>query len=363
MQRHVRRSILLAICIILFVYFEIHSCSRDEITAPPQPPFENMICAATNVFFLDDSFGCVTGNLGTFMITKDGGRTWAGSTIEAGTLYGAQFVDCDTGWIVGKDGAIFNTNDGGSTWTKIVSSGYPFDEDFYKVDFMDRTLGYVLGYLGVYRTVDGGSDWTNNWLPVAPSRGAWDMSFVDDSTGFLLGSKYSDPDPIILYRTVDAGASWAPVPGSKGSLLRTVLTIAFASERTGWAGGGVIMKTTDGGATWQTQLSAATVRKFCFFSEQYGFAVGGKSILRTADGGATWQNVTPVDARIADLRGISFVDRNHGWVVGRAPDEPADGRLYKHTILLSTHDGGTTWTLRDFPFDSGGVDELSGTIE
>ncbi len=347
-----RRSVLLAICIILFVYFEIHSCSKDDIAAPKgAPSLESIICGATDVFFQDSDFGCVAGGLGTLIVTSDGGKTWKGTVIDAGNLNDLQFTDRSNGWVVGKDGVIYRTADGGAAWAKVDAAGLPVDEDFFKITFFGENLGYLLGYGGVYRTENGGLDWVNNWLPIVPYRGAWDMSFSDERTGYLLGSRYTDPDPPILYRTTDGGASWKSVAGSKASILRTVLAISFVDGMTGWAGGGVIMKTADGGETWTTQASIATVREFFFLSAAHGFAVGGKTILRTTNGGETWENVTPQDDRIKDLRSVYFLDATNGWVAGRGADEQSGDTYIKHSILLRTRDGGATWTIRDFGYD------------
>jgi photosystem II stability/assembly factor-like uncharacterized protein len=361
-KMQLRRSILLAICIILFVYFEIHSCSKDEIAAPKStPPVESIICGATGVYFQDSDFGCVVGALGTLIVTTDGGKTWKGAVIDAGNLNDLQFTGRSNGWVVGKDGAIYRTVDGGAEWTKIAASGFPVDEDFFKIAFFSENLGYVLGYGGVYKTENAGQDWVNNWLPVVPNRGAWGMSFVDDTTGYLLGSRYTDPDPPILYRTTNGGASWTGVAGSKASVLRTVLAICFVDGMTGWAGGGVIMKTTDGGETWTTQVPIATVREFYFLSAANGFAVGGKTILRTKDGGASWENVTPNDDRIKDLRSVYFLDASNGWVAGRGADEQTGGVYLKHSILLRTSDGGATWTIKDFAYDYTALQSLQET--
>jgi len=347
-----RRSILLAVCIILFIYFEIHSCSRDEVTGPDGvTPVESIICDATDVYFRDLEFGSVTGSLGTCIVTTDGGKTWRGSVAAEALLNDIQFLDAAKGWVVGKDGAMCRTSDAGATWVTVTSLGFPADEDFFKLYFPNENLGYVLGYHGVYRTDNGGLDWKNYWLPIVPYRGAWDMSFVDENTGFLLGSRYTDPDPVIIYRTVNGAVTWSPVEGSKASALRTILAIHFVNGSTGWAGGGVITKTTDGGASWQTQLDPATVREFFFLSEVSGFAVGGKSIMRTTDGGAVWENVSPPDDRINDLRGIYFVDDENGWVVGRGKEEQIGGRFYRHSLILRTSDGGATWKVRDFLYD------------
>ncbi|HVO76886.1 MAG TPA: YCF48-related protein [Candidatus Bathyarchaeia archaeon] len=354
-----RKSILLTLSIILFIYFEIHSCSQDQVTGPvAKPPARSIICSATDVYFHDLNFGCVAGALGTVIETADGGKTWKGAVAGETNLNDVRFVDHSNGWVVGKRGAILKTEDGGMSWAKMDPVGFPTDEDFYKLAFFSDSTGYVLGYHGVYETRDAGQSWVNNWLPLVPYRGAWDMSFADEKTGFILGSRYTDPDPPILYRTTDGAATWTPVQGSKASVLQTVLAISFIDGMTGWAGGGVIMKTTDGGESWTTQVAVATVRRFQFLTDQYGFAVGGKTILRTKDGGNTWLNVTPVDDRVRDLRSVCFIDADNGWVAGRGPDEQAGDKLYKHSILLRTRDGGDTWTITDFPYDVTGLQGL-----
>jgi photosystem II stability/assembly factor-like uncharacterized protein len=359
-----RRTVLLAICIILFVYFEIHSCSHDEVAGPgdPNPPVESIILSATGVYFHNADIGYVTGSLGTLMVTTDAGTTWKGTVIDQGNFSDIQFANPLEGWLVGKDGALYETVDGGSAWAKSVSSGYPSEEDFSKLQIMSDRVCYLLGYHGVYKTEDGGANWLNNWLVAAPYRGAWGMSFVDESTGYILGSKYTDADPCILYRTTDGAATWSEVRGAKASVLRTVLTISFVDSITGWAGGGVIMKTADGGETWQTQLTTATVREFHFFNVQCGFAVGGRAILRTKNGGDTWEDVTPRDDRIADLRSVCFTDANNGWVVGRGKDVQRGDALYKHTIVLRTRDGGTTWKIMDFPYDCTDMQDVKESI-
>lgn len=351
------RSTIIALAVISFVYFEIHSCSKDEVAAPTPPDLvvDNLVLAATDVYFRDADFGCVSGAAGTLMITADGGRTWSGEAIDGGNLNDVQFLDRERGWVAGKDGSLYSTVDGGRLWIRAESAGLPPSEDYYKITFANVDLGYALGYGGVYHTSDGGASWRNDWLPSVADRGALDMSFVSDRAGFLLGSRYLEADPVVLYRTTDGAVTWIPVEGSRSSTLRTVLTITFLDDLTGWAGGGVIMKTVDGGATWETQRAPATVRELFFLDPDDGFAVGGKTILRTNDGGAAWADITPADDRILDLRGVHFLDTERGWVVGRGPDVVAGGKTYKRSILLATGNGGESWTIREFLFDAATV--------
>ena len=94
---------------------------------------------------------------------------------------------------------------------------------------------------------------------------------------------------------------------------------------------GLVMRTTDGGTSWQ-RLNSRT-RLFIFalsFSDRlHGFLVGDRSlVLSTADGGESFLKrqlerqfppelrdyALPYDEPI--LYGVDFTDNQHGWVVG-----------------------------------------------
>jgi photosystem II stability/assembly factor-like uncharacterized protein len=347
-----RRSVLLVLMIIFFIYFEIHSCSEDVPLAPRQeePTADNLIYRAMDIHFSDRLTGWAIGYQGTLMKTTDGGENWEGVTVDSGDFRDIQFLDNNRGWLAGKDGAFYRTTDG-CNWEPILSSGFPADEDFSNVWFQGDSLGFIQGLLGVYRTEDGGKEWNNYWLPFVPYKGAWDMSFVNDREGYLLGTQWMEQDPILLYRTIDGGLNWRAVFGSRSSVLVGVLTIAFLDEGVGWAGGGVIMKTTDGGQTWETQLDPAVVREFFFLDEQCGFGVGGSSVVKTVDGGASWIDISPGDERVRDLRSAYFFDVNTGWVIGLGHEVTEGSSVFQNSVLLETTDGGASWTIREYSFD------------
>jgi len=114
----------------------------------------------------------------------------------------------------------------------------------------------------------------------------------------------------------------------------TLNSVWFVDEKTGWAAGhwGVILKTTDGGATWALQRSDLKIDQpifsVYFRDGAEGWAVGLWSLmLHTVDGGATWQAVTlpaAPDAKkvqrnfysiFADSRGDLFVTCEQGVVL------------------------------------------------
>ncbi len=356
-----RKTLLLVLMIISFIYFQIHSCSEEGIIGPGGENggkginIDNKICLPRDIYFVDESFGWVVGAAGTAMYTVDGGENWSGVSLEDYNLRGVFFLDQVKGWIVGEDGSILRTTEGGIEWDRITFNGYPQDTDLYMVEFMNDTLGFIHGYGGVYRSEDGGMNWENYWLPVVPYRGSWGMSMVDEQRGYLLGSRWTQSDPNLIYRTDDGALSWSGVEGSKSSVLEAVMEIDFVDDTTGWTGGNTIKKTVNGGDGWETQLESAHVREFSLLSSERGFAVGGLKILKTADGGETWNDVTPPDEGIKDLRSVHFLDKDTGWVLGWGYDKQMEGKILKHTLILKTEDGGNSWKIRNFYFDYSGM--------
>lgn len=153
--------------------------------------------------------------------------------------------------------------------------------------------------------------------------------FVSDKVGWVVGAFGS------IYRTSDGGTSWQP---QLSHTTEQLFDADFVDERQGWIAGrsGVILHTTDGGATWTRQNSGTEMHLFSvdFVDAQFGCIAGDwGTILTTADGGVTWQSRTLEEDVI--LNDVSMIDRTHGWIVGEVG------------AVLSTEDGGATWTRRE----------------
>jgi photosystem II stability/assembly factor-like uncharacterized protein len=355
-----RRSVLIALLVIAFIIFETHSCSQD-MPVVPEPPLEikSELLGANDLYFADADHGWVVGRMGTAVVTDDGGDTWTAVRIDDIDIRGVYFSDTRSGWAVGREGKFYSSSDGGYTWERKVFTGYPQMDDLFEVRFVNAAEGFILGYHGVFVTEDGGSDWVNNWLPIVEYRGAWSMTVIDDDNAYLMGSRWTESDPELLYSTDDGGKTWSAVPGSNASILRGIVTVEFHDRQTGWAGGAAVMKTTDGGRSWVTQVETATVREFFIHDEMTAVGVGKRSILRTIDGGATWTDVVPDDERIVDLRAVHFVDSSNGWIAGSGREEMIEGRSVVYTVVLTTRDGGATWTVREFSYETTGMEAAS----
>jgi hypothetical protein len=136
----------------------------------------------------------------------------------------------------------------------------------------------------------------------------------------------------IILRTTDGGATWVSQTSGTDDWLYAV---KFSDDNNATAVGflfGTIVHTTDGGATWVTQNSGTTegLLGVDFTDANTGTVVGGAgTILHTTDNGATW--VPQVSGTSVQLRAVSFSDAETGTVVGELG------------TILRTTDGGATW--------------------
>jgi len=121
--------------------------------------------------------------------------------------------------------------------------------------------------------------------------------------------------------------------------------LSFLDSLRGWVvgHGGAILKTTNGGTTWQSQNSGVTtdIQDVFMLNNRYGWAVTfdyfvdtltwfGTRVLTTTNGGTSWTNRQyPVSGEF--FNSIVFLDSLRGWMGGE----------FGH--LVRTTNGGSTW--------------------
>src|SRR6476659_9061653 len=197
--------------------------------------------------------------------------------------------------------------------------------------------------------------WRETNAPVASSR-TDDIWFIDPNRGWAVNS-----DGQIVH-TEDGFATWQEQfhDEDSGLYLRCV---GFASESRGWVGtttpGRQLLETSDGGTTWtQVQnlpdLAPPFVCGLSIVNESVVYASGTNDpsfptrVMRTTDGGITWQG-QDLSEHATLLVDIYFTDAENGWVVGGKaalpePPDPFDPRSHIKPVVLRTADGGQTWT-------------------
>ncbi|HET9323833.1 MAG TPA: hypothetical protein VFO03_08145 [Gaiellaceae bacterium] len=139
---------------------------------------------------------------------------------------------------------------------------------------------------------------------------------------------------------------WQLTPTGSTSHFRGLSAV---SERTAWVSGydGVVLRTTDKGATWQSVGPPGTAslqfRDIEAFDADTAviMSVGGTPdsfrIYRTEDGGQTWTLAFLNTEPAAFYDCMAFFDRHRGLALS----DPIDGRFR----ILSTSDGGRSWQI------------------
>src|SRR5258708_25857588 len=84
---------------------------------------------------------------------------------------------------------------------------------------------------------------------------------------------------------------WDPQPSGVTDDLQAV---SFVNNKTGWAAGdhNIVIKTTDGGATWKLLTERQALNKFTsvdFVDESEGWGQSRSVLLPSTDGGESWQ--------------------------------------------------------------------------
>jgi photosystem II stability/assembly factor-like uncharacterized protein len=169
--------------------------------------------------------------------------------------------------------------------------------------------------------------WTNQ-NPVPYGNDLWSTFFVDDNTGWIVGSDG------FIKKTTNAGVDWVQQNSSTTSTLKSV---QFVDQNTGWICGesGLILKTTNGGLNWDSLASGTTqhLTDIHFCDLDTGYVVGFSGIiLKTTDGGLAWMSQS--SGTSAALNSLDFVNPLLGFTAYEAEDS-----IY----ILKTTDGGMNW--------------------
>ena len=281
----------------------------------------------TDVCFVDENNGWISGWTETMLHTTDGGISWTPQNIPPTNAYfSVNFTDVLNGWATGYAGKIVHTTDGGQNW---LDQTAPYNTDYYKVFFIDSNTGWIAGgdaggfpsYIShrvILHTSNGGATWILQYGQAYESL-LRSIYFVDQNNGYATGESG------IIMKTTDGGNNWTQNVISSFHFY----DVFFANTSTGWVIGeylgvphyAAIFKTTDGGNSWdETQLGTDESLGGINFSDlMHGYAVGGNAsngglIYYTSDGGTNWiqQNIPATEY----LYRVFFFDGNHGWASG-----------------------------------------------
>ena len=254
--------------------------------------------------------------------TTDGGDTW----VKQQDIFSGNDIDSfgELVFIVGNSGFWMFSGDSGDTWFEL---GPITTENLNTVQLLDTDTIFLATENQIIRSYNGGAAWD---IITVDQGGINKMWFVNSQVGHLVC------DDGIILKTTDAGASWyetldAPFFPSD------FFSVFFINEQIGYAckEHDDTYKTTDGGETWE-QISGLSdaIYTFWFENESVGYAGGENGALfKTEDGGESWEwrSFVPVRRDNSDINGSFFFDENTGFITG------ADGRIAKTT------NGAASW--------------------
>ncbi len=329
--------------------------------------------ALTAIHMLDENSGWGISET-QVLRTIDGGVTWYDigpkEASQLGYAATSVFLDAQHGWVLVADqqdmlkGTLYRTSNGGAAWDSIA---VPFGGG--DLEFLDAKNGWMMASLGagagsmaiaVYRTTDGGSTWTQDYIndPTQPNAGDSlplgglknGLSATNMQTAWIGGVTYT-PGVVYLYRTNDGGTSWQQVPVKVPDGYEQAELGALAPRFASSAGAflpvtvssqnGVMLAiyvSHDGGNTWAgTPTMIPQGGQSDFVNGKDGFVWNGTAFYVTHDGAQTWATVTP-DVKFTDnFGGMDFVSAAKGWVI----TNDASGA---HALYVSA-DGGATWNI------------------
>lgn len=302
--------------------------------------------------------------------STDDGKTWVRLEQEIkGKMNSTFFINESIGFILVNETEsineeytyLYKISNGGTTWDK-----RNFSEEHVGVEPGMFFFNEKLGFIGKYRTTDGGVTWENKFNNFDfLSESVKDILFTDSLNGWAVSGTR-------IFQTTDSGLSWTDtkhysthqltninfsnngtgwIVGWAGNIFRknreinfwesisvgtrnTLNNVFFVNENEGWCVGtnGCILHTSNGGETWQEQNSHidSVLYKVKFLNNLEGWIAGYYVVLHTADGGKNWETRNDLHGWFVD---VDFFDDKHGIIIDRI------GKIYYTT------NGGIDWQI------------------
>jgi len=226
-----------------------------------------------------------------------------------------------------------------------------------KTQRLSAEEGWALTDKALLFTREAGKRWSN-MTAGQPLDGVTDAFFLTASHAWLAGVDPGSPDRLVVRETIDGGTSWRTLRVEASVLehgqVYAGAQVHFVNDAHGWLLGKVatstafslaeLLRTTDGGASWERLPRPPRAGRFVFVDAQRGFMTSAPvstRLYRTLDGGQEWQELR---LRVSATPGMALYHL------------PVFSSLYRGTIAVTlrgesprlltfvTKNGGRRWS-------------------
>lgn len=225
------------------------------------------------------------------------------------------------------------TFDGGETWESLIFSNrkIPSIDKISQIWLFNDTNGIAFNNYRWF-TTDGGRHWEKRGDTITSFPIPSDVYFINESLGWMVSNQsYYATDSGYLAATTDGGKTW----NYQDSITMIMYGVDFINQTKGFAvatnwnfSTGFIYSTMDSGNSWMSNqfVGSQVFWDIGFFDEEYGWITGSGKILRTTNGGETWE--TQIEGLNSNLKKIIILKEDKtAYVFGD------DYNNKTHTIL------------------------------
>ena len=260
--------------------------------------------------------GTLADNSGSVLLKTTDGTNWNDISINLPTselIFAIEAESPSVAWIGDRTGNIYKTVNGGLSWDYIATIGTFIDG----IKLVGGNLVVVSdgpSLLQIAYSTDGGSTWTDSYVPDEPS-----MTYSFPTNMDVFGNTvYTGTNTGALLKSTDGGVNWYIA----SQVLSYSYGIGFADDNNGIVlnadAFNNIWRTSDGGTTGVVDLNRVPntydVELMKNSNPYVGWIVGSRGLLmQTNDGGNSWtqKNLGMTEG----ITSLDFTAKNNGWII------------------------------------------------